>query len=818
LTTDATTATDRIIPPLQGIRAVEVNPTLSTSMATQFLADSGAEVVMVEPPGGCGLRQEAGWPVLARGKQSIELDLHDDADRQRLLDLLETADILVEAGRPQQSLTGMTGPGLRARYPYLIAASLTGWGSTGPWRDLKGYEGLVMAKTGMMFAARRMQNPPRPSFVAVPYASFGAAHALVHGILAALLERESSGLGQSLETDLVRGVLAIDTWNWFGELVSLRWPDAYIATDAWGEDGEPRSPVLYALLTAPTKDGHWLQFAQVSPALFGAMLAELGVAEMLAEPKWQGFPDLESADLCREFWGILISKVRQRTLAEWREVFAQRPDISAEIFRQGPEILQHPQLLHDRRTVTVETTDYGAVTQPSTLVHHNGQPLLALGAPPALNAHAAVDSSMTRRSPSSSAELATTTALTGVTIVEFGEMFASPYGSSLLADLGARVIKVESLDGDQIRNLLPFPELTGAKVMQGKESMQIDLHSEQGRAIAHRLVAHADIVVQSFRAGAAARLGIDEPTLRGIKPDLIYLNACGYGTDGPFAGSPAYAPSIGAAGGLALTNVPHALQSTDSMDEILAIAPRLNTAAGIPDIQGDALAAVGVASAMLLGLVARRRHGSACHFTTTMLASMTHVLPHWVADYTGCPPAPSVDSDTNGFGPLYRRYEASDGSIFLAAPSAADWRALTIALQPYADLGTDERFSTQKLRSANGEALQEALTCVFSKRTAAYWESLMCNLDVGCVAVSEESPSRQFQTDPRLLEQFATVATSPIFDEHHRLAPLVTFSRSATDAKGGCIAGQHTSAVMAEFGYTTAEIDKLRADGIIAGT
>jgi crotonobetainyl-CoA:carnitine CoA-transferase CaiB-like acyl-CoA transferase len=813
-----TACAHEITPPLQGIRVVEVNPTLASSMATQFLADSGAEVVIVEPPGGCTLRQQAGWPMLGRGKQSIELDLRAYADRQRLCELLDTADVVVEARRSQASLTGMTGAQLRARYPYLVAASLTGWGSAGPWRDLKGYEGLVMAKTGLMFAARRMQNPPRPSFIAVPYASCGAAHALVHGILAALLERESSGLGQSVETDLVRGALAIDTWNWFGELVSLRWPDAYIATDAWGDDGEPCSPVLYALLTAPTKDGHWLQFSQVSPALFGAMLSELGLTELLAEPKWQGFPDLESVDLRREFWGLLISKVRERTLAEWRAVFAERPDISAEIFRQGPEILEHPQLLHDGRTVTVETADYGAVRQPSTLVHHNGRPLLTVGPPPALDAHAAVNDAMIRRSPTPSGLPATTTPLTGVTIVEFGEMFASPYGSSLLADLGARVIKIESLEGDQIRNLLPFPEVTGAKVMQGKESVQIDLHSEQGRAIAHRLVTRADIVVQSFRAGGAARLGIDEPALRKIKPDLIYVNACGYGTDGPFAGSPAYAPSIGAAGGLAMTNIPYALQSTDSMEEILAIAPRLNTAAGIPDIQGDALAAVGVASAMLLGLVARRRHSSACHFTTTMLASMTHVLPHWVADYTGGPPAPSVDAGTNGFGPLYRRYEASEGSIFLATPSAADWRALTIALQPYADLGTDERFSTEQLRSANGEALQDVLAGVFSKGTAAYWESLMCNLDIGCVAVSEESPSRQFQTDPRLLEQFATVAISPIFDEHHRLAPLVTFSRSATEAKGGCLAGQHTSAVMAEFGYTTAELDKLRADGVIAGT
>lgn len=808
---------DQIKAPLEGVRVIEVNPTLPSAMATQFLADGGAEVIMVEPPGGSSLRHRAGWPVLARGKQSVELDLDCQQGREKLFDLLAVADVFVEAARPGSGRTGLTNDQLCQRFPRLIVGSLTGWGSSGPWKGFKGYEGLVMAKTGLMFAARRMQNPPRPSFVAVPYASYGAAHALVHGMLSALLERENSGLGQSVETDLVRGALACDTWSWFGELVYLRWPEAYTAIDAWGEEGEPRSPMIYALLAAPTKDGHWLQFAQVSPALFGAMLNEFGVTEMLADPKWQGFPNLESSELRREFWGILISKVRERTLAEWQHAFSQHPEISAEIFRQSSQVLQHPQLVHDGRTLILDAPTLGPVTQPSTLVHHNGSPLLTPGSAPSINDHAYSWRAEAERPQSQTVQRLTTPPLSGVTVVEFGEMFASPYGSSLLADLGARVIKVESIAGDQIRDLLPFPEAAGAKVMQGKESVQVDLHSAAGRAIAHRLVSRADIVVQSFRGGAVGRLGVDEPTLRSIKPDLIYLNAPGYGTDGPFAARPAYAPSIGAAAGFALTNVPDAIVATETMDEIMSVAPRLTTGSTVPELQGDGLAAFGVASAMLLGLVARQRHGSACHFTTTMLASLTHVLPDWVTDYPGRPPAPCVDSGSNGFSALYRQYDASEGSVFLAAPSEKDWTALVEAARDYVDLACDVRFASSYARRTHDDALRDVLASMFKKESAAYWESVMTSRDVGCVTVHGESPFRQMQTDDDLVEEYTSVAISPIFDEHRRLAPLLRFSRSATTPRGGCTAGQHTGAVLREFGYSDSQLDTLRSENVIAG-
>lgn len=809
------TSSGPLEPPLAGIRVVDVCCTLPGAMATQFLADCGAEVIMVEPPGGSPLRHQAAWPMLGRGKRSIELDLSGDAGRRALLDLIGDTDVVIETTRPGRSRTGLGDDELVQRFPRLIAASISGFGSAGPWRDLKGYEALVMAKGGLMNATRRMQNPPRPGLISVPYASYGAAHTAVHGVLSALYEREHSGLGQRVEADLLRGVSALDTWNWFGELVYLRWPDAYEGIDAWSEDGTPRSPMLLALLAAPTKDGHWLQFAQVSPTLFGAMLDEFGVLPLLADPKWEGFPNLKILPLWREFWAILIGRVRERTLAQWQQVFLDRPDISAEIFRQGPGVLDHPQLIHDGRIITLDDSALGPVRQPSTLIHHDGAPLLTPTSAPALDDY----SKPARRSPSQTATPPAARSaeppLRGVTIVEFGEMFASPYGSSLLADLGARVIKIESIEGDGIRSLLPFPEASGAKAMQGKESVQVDLHTPAGRAIVHEIVTRADIVTQSFRAGAAERFGIDEPTLRTLNPDLVYLNAPGYGTAGPFANRPAYAPSIGAAAGLALTNVPDAADATGTMDAVMAAAPRLTTGTATPEVQGDGLAALSVASAMLVGLLARQRHGSACHFTTTMLASMTHVLADWVIDYPNRPAAPRIDSDGAGYGALYRQYESADGWVFLAAPRDKEWVALADALRDVVDLSGDPRFATAASRLEHDVELSEVLATVFVKDCGTHWETMLTGYDVGCVAVHLEAPSRQLQRVDDLAAVYAVEATSPVFDEHLRLGPTVKLSRSGLDPRGGCSAGQHTTAVLTEFGYGETELAALRAGGVI---
>jgi len=800
--------------PLAGIRVVDLSTTLPGAFCTQFLADCGADVLMVEAPSGSPVRALRGWPALGRGKRSRVLDLKSAEGLTELDQVLRGADVVVTTLSPAALIDlGIDSDALLAHHPHLVIAHITGWGRSGPWRDLKGYEGLVLAKAGLSHAVRRMAQPPRPSYVTVPYASYAAAHIALQGILAALHERDRSGLGQIVDADLVRGVHAIDTWNWFGELVGIRWPEAFNTVEAWTEQGTPQSPMLLALLSGPTKDGHWLQFAQVQPHLFTAMLTEFGLIELLADPKWKGFPVLESPELYREFWSMMLAKVGERTLAEWQRIFDDNPNLCAELFRSGPQVLDHSQLIHDGRSIVVEDPEVGPVRQPSTLIHTSAGRLRQPSPAPRLgDPQGGWSWTASVADPGDKGE--STPPLAGITILEFGEMFAAPYASTALADLGVRVIKFENMGGDNIRNLLQFPEAAGAKVMQGKESIQVDLHTDEGRAVAHRLVASADVVLQSMRAGAADRLGIGAEAMHAINPDLIYVSAPGYGVDGPYGGRPAYAPSISAAGGVTLTNTPDAECATSSLDEVMHQVPRITTAGTSPELQSDGLAALSVASAILTALVGRDRGRPLPEVCTSMLATVTHVLTDWVVDYAKAPQPLTPRHGGNGLSALYRIYDASEGHVFLAAPQPKEWEPLVEALRGFTELD-EERFATPHARAANDDDLAGRLEAVFSKKPAAFWEKHLGAGGVGCVELYEGAPARLIQTDPQLAAEYAVTAVSPIFDEHLRFSPLVGLSRSETRAPGGCLAGQHTVSVLREFGYDDATISKWQDAGVI---
>jgi crotonobetainyl-CoA:carnitine CoA-transferase CaiB-like acyl-CoA transferase len=204
-----------------------------------------------------------------------------------------------------------------------------------------------MAKTGVLHSKRQLSAGPDPAYVSVPYASFGAAQSAVQGILAALFERESSGLGQVVEANLVSGVGALDTYNWFYEMILRRYPDAFKPLAAAFDDaGRPQSRLMPALLLAATKDGTWLQFAHTAPRLMKAWLEELGLMGELQDPKWDGFPDLWDAtrathrrwtDAVAKYggWSIYLTPGRT-TGAPWEQVldtFAQAIAPSVEYAR-----------------------------------------------------------------------------------------------------------------------------------------------------------------------------------------------------------------------------------------------------------------------------------------------------------------------------------------------------------------------------------------------------------------------------------------------------------------------------------------------------
>ena len=807
--------------PFAQLRVLDLSPNRVGAQISQLFADFGAEVTWVEPPGGAELRADAAYPFWARGKRSIALDLHDTADLATVRALVERADVLIDTFRPGVlDRLGLGYDSLVAANPRLIHATVSGFGSSGPMANAPGYEGLVAAKLGLMEAFKGMTATGDPAFVTTPYASFSASQVALHGILAALHERERSGLGQQVETSLLHAVLSLDTWAWIEHVITERWPDAFTPSDTFDDEGRPMGPFPFFLLVALTADGRWMQFASVAPHLFQAMMKALGLASMFTDPEWEGLPIFgDDADKRQAFWERLQAAANAMSLDEWQAVFEADPDVFAEVFRIGRRVLEHPQVVHDGGAIDIVDAERGPVHQPGPIARLARTPAEIGASAPLLDEHrsevlAAAAVPVDAHPPTTQAGAGLP--LDGVTILELGYLFAAPHAATMLTDLGARVIKIEPLAGDPIRTIIAFPESGGFKAMQGKESICVDTSTPEGLALVQDLAADVDIVVQGFRAGAVTRMQLDYEALKVRNPDLIYVNAPGYGVDGPSGGRPAYAPSIGAATGMALTNVGHLVpeQPGLSIDEICDGSRRLMSGGTIANAQSDGFAALGVATSVLVALVARDRTGEAQEVFTSMLNTGAHAMSGHVVEYPGSPAPDRPDPETRGLNALYRLYPAADGWVFLAAPSPRDWVRLVAALDPA--LGDDSRFCDAAARQANDADLAAVLTDRFAGRGAAEWEIELLDAGVGCVAANTDKIERlllgtSFGRDHGLVADIV----HPTFEETPRISPYVRFSRSATQAKSGVLAGSHTDALLGGLGHDAAAIADLRAREIV---
>jgi crotonobetainyl-CoA:carnitine CoA-transferase CaiB-like acyl-CoA transferase len=787
------------------MRVVDFSQYRTGAQATQVLADFGADVWWVEPPGGSPLREAAAFPFYGRGKQSIVIDLKDPAGAARAADLAAAADVVVETSRPGvMDRLGLGYERLCARNPRLVFASITGFGQDGPYAGIKAYEGIVQAKVGAFKAFERMAHTSHPPFVAVPWCSFAATQAVLHGILAALVEREGSGQGQRVDTTMVQGFAALDTWDWFLDLVTQRYPDAFTPSDAYAK-GTPLSPVVYMLLVGLTKDGHWLQFAAVAPRLFLALMNALGLSWMFTDPEWKGIPLFEDDERRTALLDRMQAAVGEKTLAEWQALFETDDNLYAEVCRAGPAVLDHPQLRATGAVVSVSDPLRGPVRQPGPITDLIGDPADVGRPAPRIDEHGLLPVV----TPVSGAAAGTGLPLDGVTVLEMAVQFAAPYAATVLTDLGARVIKVEQLGGDPIRTMMPFPESGGAKVMQGKESVCVDIGSPEGAEIVRQLAARADLVLDGYRPGATDRHGVGAESLQAVNDRLVHVSASGYGPGGPCSNRPAFAPSIGAASGIARANVGATVEEVPGLSpgEVRDGSIRLFSGAAVVKAQADGFAALGVATSMLLGLLARERTGKGQRVSTSMLVTATHAMAEEVVDFEGRPPSAGSGPDLRGPAALYRIYDASDGWVFLAAPQPEEWDRLVAAMRPYADLAplVDQE-----------DALVAGLAEVFVTRGKDEWERELLAADVACVAVCTERSERFLQSEVGRACGYAVPTSHPTFDEHLRLAPLVRFSRSATQAKGGVLAGNATDAVLAELGYSSEAVADLRARSIVA--
>ena len=827
-----------------GLRVVELAFWMAGPLATMVLADNGAEVIKIEPPEGDPARALPAFQTWNRGKKSTALDLKTDEGQERARQLIAGADVVVTSFRP--GVAERLGAGydrVREINPRAVYASISGYGESGRRRDVKGYEALVAAKSGRMMMFERIADRPGPAFPAVPVASFSAAMLAVQGILAALSVRRETGLGQKVTVSLLASLMPYDMVQWIAPQISG--VDAATAGKAsqkgiYNAPASPQTPseaedqpdkgraynpqVVHRpdfrvprpnYLPAVTKDGVWLQFANTADHLWLAQMKALDLLDLYGEERFAKMPSVATEKDSEDLWEIVLDRVRTKTYAEWVHIFDEHEDVAVDRFLTPLEAIEHRQVQHNGHIVELPGLDGQPTRQPGSLVRYSQSELrfgaraprlgehtgVAFAGPPAQEHVPVGRDGHGRRGP-----------LAGVTVVDFATFFAAPYATSILANLGARVIKVEPLGGDYSRfsagGLLAFP------TTQGKESIALDLKRPEGRTIVHQLIARADMLLHNFRPGVPERLAIDYETCRALNPRLVYLYGGSYGDSGPDAARPAFHPIAGAIAGNALRQAgaghPPAGSEDLDIEQLKLEAWRMLKA---NEANPDVNAAIAAATALMLGLHARDTSGTGQELMTTMIASNMYANSDELIQYDGRPAARAADGDLYGLGPLYRLYETGGGWAFLACLRRNEWQAFCRMA------GRDDLASQwQQAWSQDGAAdeLASAIAELLRARAAADWERLAQEHDVPLVAVESRDPGRFALEDDDMRAQGYVVQThSAVYGDYWRHGALQSFSAQTLTFGPWEPVGGHTRPILTELGYGDDAIAQLINDRVV---
>jgi formyl-CoA transferase len=391
-------------------------------------------------------------------------------------------------------------------------------------------------------------------------------------------------------------------------------------------------------------------------------------------------------------------------------------------------------------------------------------------------------------------------ALDGIRVLDQTQVMAGPFCSMLLGDMGADVIKIEPPDGETTRRqglqLAPGVSAAFVAVNRNKRSLTLDLKRPEGLAIYRKLVGTADVLVENYRPGVVARLGVDYETLRRINPRLIYCSVSGFGQTGPYAPRGGYdLIAQGMSGIMSVTGTEHG-------------AP---VKVGIPitDLGAGLFAVFGI----LCALRARRVTGRGQHVDTSLFEagvalSVWESTEYWL---TGRTPQPL--GTAHRMNAPYQALAASDGHFTIGAANEKLW-PLFAGVLGLDELVHDPRFRTTPDRVRNRAALQAELERVTITRPRAWW-----------LARCEEAgiPAGPIYSVPEALADAHVRARGMVQEMDHPVAgrvkvlgnPVKMSASPPTYRRAAPQLGEDTDTILAELGYGRAEVTALRAEGIV---
>jgi crotonobetainyl-CoA:carnitine CoA-transferase CaiB-like acyl-CoA transferase len=391
--------------------------------------------------------------------------------------------------------------------------------------------------------------------------------------------------------------------------------------------------------------------------------------------------------------------------------------------------------------------------------------------------------------------------LDGVTVLDFTRVLSGPYCTMMLADLGARVIKLEHpVRGDDTRHWgPPFVGEESAyflSVNRNKESLTLDFKRPEGKRILDALLSRADCLVENFRPGTLEAVGLGGAALLASHPRLIYCSISGYGHTGPRRDEPGYDAVIQAEGGL--------MSVTGEAD-----GPSYRLGVAISDIVAGMFAAHGV----LAALYARERTGTGQVVDIGMLDATAALLTYQAGNYFATGETPGRLGNRHPTIVPYEVFDTSDGEIVIAVGNDDMWRRLCAAAE-LSSLAANEKLATNRGRVQHYDEVKRTLGRAFKSRTREEWLRILHGAGVPCGSVRDVA---EVLNDPQLK------ARAMVAELHHSSvgpinvmgSPIKLSDTPSSVRTPPPTLGQHREAILAELGYDRQSIVALQTAGVI---
>lgn len=750
--------------PYEGLRILDFSQGIPGPMATMLLSDFGAEVIKIEPPAGDFAAKEPGYLCWNRNKLRVVLDLESDEGIQHALALCRTADVAVFDGHPGElERRGLDYAALSEGNPGLLHVWMPPYGTTGDLSKLPQDDALLSAVTGT--AAMQFSYEDRPTWLISPQILYGQGATGALSIAAGLYERRKSGAGQSLIVSGLHGFQAVQTAG------AVR-AEGLVREGRGSRGGVPH----YQLYKCA--DGEWFFLATLSQAFFLRCLEAVDMMELLTMDGVEG-----------EFANLMIPPMRDEAIARLDKKFLEKPrDEWLRILREhdvpsGPvgtreEWFAGETVASNDMRIELQHPSLGTVAIPGVTSKLSATP----GSIRGLMRDVAIED-IPPHVPTASGGVPASSRgpLEGVRVLDLGVVIAGPFGPTILASLGADVIKVEPPAGDFFRSY----GLGFVPYNRGKRSAVIDLRTPEGRGAFYEVVKTVDIVIDNYRNGVRDRLGVEYASVRSANPRVITSSLTGFGTRGALSKNPGFDPLLQALSGL--------MDAQGGGDEPVFYHTAVND---------NASAIIGAFGA-LVALYAREETDEGQEVQSCLANQSVLFQSGEMTTYPGCRPAPVGALDCLGVSAYQRMYETTDGWVVVSCRTPAQRSSLLAAtgLEPAG--GADDA-------TEGGQASRIAAVFASTNRAAA-----LARLSAAGVPAAPANSLAEMFEDPFLLENGVFEDyVDPDFGAIRGIRGYAEWSRTpAGFDRPAPRLGADTKALLEEAGLSDARVAQLLASG-----